>query len=199
MAMSPRTGKAIITVAVVVFLIFCLFVQANYYAVFHLSPPNPKPTTDDVWWYVFKLGCFIAFLVGIIRPFYMIPPLPNPHGAIVTFCFVAVELMGIATVIMMYAEIYILFGLKNSSGVEINDGVSCLYFSIITWTTVGYGDLVPSDPIRLVAASEALVGYVAMAFVIAFLTQRLTSWSSSFRLRDDFPTRIPQIGTPQDT
>jgi Ion channel len=195
--MSPKTGRTVITVVIAILIVACLFVLANYYAVFHLSPPVPKLTPDDLWWLVFKLSWFIAFLIGIIRPFYMIPPLPNPYGAFVTFCFIAVELMGIATVIMMYAEIYILFGLKNSAGADVNDGVSCLYFSIITWTTVGYGDLLPSDPIRLVAASEALVGYVAMAFLIAFLTQRLTSWSGRFRLRDDFPPRIPQTSTPQ--
>jgi hypothetical protein len=197
--MSPKIGKTIASVTIAIFIVACLFVQANYYAVFHLSPPVSKLTSDDVWWYVLKLSWFIAFLIEIVRPFYMIPPLPNPYGAFVTFCFFAVELMGIATVIMMYAEIYILFGLKNSAGADVNDGATCLYFSIVTWTTLGYGDLVPSDPIRLVAASEALVGYVAMAFLIAFLTQRLTSWSGRFRLRDDFPRRIQQTSTPQAT
>lgn len=38
-----------------------------------------------------------------------------------------------------------------------------LYFSVMTWTTVGYGDFVPVTPIsKIVAGSEALMGYVFM-------------------------------------
>lgn len=43
-----------------------------------------------------------------------------------------------------------------------------VYFSFITYTTVGYGDLVPRGPIRFIAASEALTGWV------------LLGWSASF-------------------
>lgn len=43
-----------------------------------------------------------------------------------------------------------------------------VYFSFITYTTVGYGDMVPRGPIRFVAASEALTGWV------------LLGWSASF-------------------
>lgn len=42
------------------------------------------------------------------------------------------------------------------------------YFSAITYTTVGYGDLVPYGPLRFLAAVEALSGFV------------LVSWSASF-------------------
>jgi Mn2+/Fe2+ NRAMP family transporter len=42
-----------------------------------------------------------------------------------------------------------------------------IYFSIITWTTVGYGDIHPSKESRPWAAAEALVGYVYMSLLIA--------------------------------
>jgi hypothetical protein len=44
---------------------------------------------------------------------------------------------------------------------------ACLYFSIVTWTTLGYGDVVPTDASRMIAASEALVGYIFMAILIS--------------------------------
>jgi len=43
-----------------------------------------------------------------------------------------------------------------------------VYYSFITYTTVGYGDMVPRGPIRFIAATEALTGWV------------LLGWSASF-------------------
>ena len=42
----------------------------------------------------------------------------------------------------------------------LNDGPGALYFSIVTWTTLGYGDFTPPPELRLVAAIQALVGYL---------------------------------------
>lgn len=46
--------------------------------------------------------------------------------------------------------------------------LDAVYLSTTTFTTVGYGDLVPRGPIRLVLGSEALTGFV------------LLTWSASF-------------------
>ncbi|GAB5415752.1 MAG: hypothetical protein Cons2KO_33550 [Congregibacter sp.] len=35
-----------------------------------------------------------------------------------------------------------------------------LYFSIVTFTTLGYGDFTPTEEFRILAASQALFGYV---------------------------------------
>ena len=43
-----------------------------------------------------------------------------------------------------------------------------IYLSAVTYTTVGYGDIAPVGPIRLLAGTEALVGLV------------LITWSASF-------------------
>ena len=45
-----------------------------------------------------------------------------------------------------------------------------VYFSLITMTTVGYGDITPaSDPARIVAALEALLAQLYLAIIIARL------------------------------
>ena len=46
--------------------------------------------------------------------------------------------------------------------------LDCVYFSFVNYTTLGYGDLVPSGHIRIMAGTEALVGLV------------LITWSASF-------------------
>lgn len=43
-----------------------------------------------------------------------------------------------------------------------------LYFSAVVYTTVGFGDIVPRGPVRLLVASEAVTGLV------------LITWSASF-------------------
>ena len=55
--------------------------------------------------------------------------------------------------------------LKGDHKLEVLDYV---YFSSMTYTTVGYGDLFPSGPLRFIAAMEALLGLM------------LITWSASF-------------------
>jgi hypothetical protein len=71
--------------------------------------------------------------------------------------------------ILEYAIVYRNWGLVGSDNIIIRDATDCLYFSITTWTTVGYGDFVPSEKVRLWAASEALIGYFSMIIVISVI------------------------------
>jgi hypothetical protein len=66
-----------------------------------------------------------------------------------------------ATLIFIFAGIYRGYGLNYSSELVslIEDWRSALYFSVITWTTVGYGDFTPPPELRLITAIQALLGY----------------------------------------
>jgi hypothetical protein len=56
-----------------------------------------------------------------------------------------------------------------------------LYFSLVTLSTIGYGDIVPVDPeVRMLAALEGLIGVLYIAITIAILV-------SAFRHRRDLP------------
>ena len=66
---------------------------------------------------------------------------------------------------LTYASAYRVLGLSNGETV-VHDPVISLYFSIITWTTVGYGDFYPTAEGRLIAATEGLLGYVYMAVIV---------------------------------
>jgi hypothetical protein len=48
------------------------------------------------------------------------------------------------------------------------DLLDAVYFSAVTFTTVGFGDLLPVGPIRFLAGTEALTGFI------------LITWSASF-------------------
>jgi hypothetical protein len=78
--------------------------------------------------------------------------------------------MLMATTVLLYAGLYQNLRIQRDGKIT-TDGIDCIYFSIVTWTTLGYGDIVPSQASRLAAASEAVVGYFFMAIFIAFTVQ----------------------------
>ena len=59
--------------------------------------------------------------------------------------------------------------IKGADPLGVLDAV---YFSAVTFSTVGFGDLTPVGPIRFMAATEALTGFV------------LITWSASFTFLD---------------
>ena len=68
---------------------------------------------------------------------------------------------------MLFAGIYRASGLLPDA--ETVDTLTALYFSIVTWTTLGYGDLKPLPDFRLLAAFQALVGYVFLGVIVGLI------------------------------
>ena len=58
-------------------------------------------------------------------------------------------------------------GVGSLSG-GVTDPEGLLYFSLITYTSLGYGDIVPLGPVRLLAGIESLVGLVLIAWTASF-------------------------------
>ena len=77
------------------------------------------------------------------------------------------------TVILSYALAY-----SATDGVRGPDGEpvgpwQALYFSGITFSTIGYGDFVPAPHMRLIAFTEGALGAFAMSFFVVVLANRL--------------------------
>jgi Ion channel/Pentapeptide repeats (8 copies) len=51
---------------------------------------------------------------------------------------------------------------------------SCLYFSVVTFTTLGYGELTPMGLTRAMAAMEAFVGSFTMALFVVVFVKKMT-------------------------
>ena len=90
------------------------------------------------------------------------------HPGIILFALLAQA----AGLICAFAAIYRVYGLDGMP--PPLDRETAVYFSIVTWTTLGYGDLKPSETVRLTAAAQALLGYLYLGLVVG-VSMRLTS------------------------
>jgi len=78
------------------------------------------------------------------------------------------------TLILSYAGLYNLVEWLDDKGNVIQmtpwDGV---YFSVVTFTTLGYGDITPkTNLLKFLAGSEALCGAFAMGLIVAGFSNR---------------------------
>jgi len=67
--------------------------------------------------------------------------------------------------ITAFAALYLLCPVIN---VACTSGKDALYFSIVTFTTLGYGDLTPNDQFKIVAAGQAVLGYITLGLIVGY-------------------------------
>lgn len=78
--------------------------------------------------------------------------------------------LNLAVLIFAFAWVHQQIGLLDTSGPApraTNDLGDAVYFSIVTITTLGYGDFAPLGPGRPVAALQALVGYLILGILVS--------------------------------
>jgi prepilin signal peptidase PulO-like enzyme (type II secretory pathway) len=76
-------------------------------------------------------------------------------------------LLAIYASIISFANIYKFAGLNIGNGQITHTALDSLYFSIVTWTTLGYGDMHPTESIKLWAGAEALLGTIFIPLFLA--------------------------------
>lgn len=88
---------------------------------------------------------------------------------------VALFIVGMFTQIVAYGLHYKQVGIRGPDEATVRTAWECMYFSVSTWTTLGFSDFVPTPASRLAVAFEALFGYVYMALglgvVVTFLAE----------------------------
>jgi hypothetical protein len=117
---------------------------------------------------VFDLMLIVFMLGWLFRQRKM--PFDNIMAGIIVFMFMAA----------LWTQLYALACLATpgavvdvAGGLGRHPSITLYYFSIITLTTAGYGDVRPvSDLARMLAAYEALVGQVYLVVFIALLMGR---------------------------
>lgn len=87
--------------------------------------------------------------------------------------------------ILISAVLYFLFGVSHGEDVlqidfsqglltNINTFFMTLYYSVVTFTTLGYGDITPFGITRLFAALEAFIGSFTIALFVVVFVKRMT-------------------------
>lgn len=114
----------------------------------------------------------IIHFVGLAALMFVIrqrPPLTNPQGRyfsqrVLAILFVVFGLFAVHTLeIWLYAVVYH-FGLH-----VFHDFETALYFSTVTFVSLGYGDVILPRDWRLVGAIEAANGVILLGWSTAFL------------------------------
>ncbi|EEB73457.1 potassium channel family protein [Thermococcus sp. AM4] len=60
----------------------------------------------------------------------------------------------------------------ESTGKPVTDILNQLYYSLVTFTTLGYGDMHPTGWLKALSALEALTGAVFMALIVAVIARK---------------------------
>lgn len=93
---------------------------------------------------------------------------------------------------LAFASIYFINGVEHLSVAEINpiqDFLNCLYFSIQTFTSVGYGYLNPKNNVaNLTASLNAFVGLLGFALATGLLFARFSKPQVNIKFSDNFLT-----------
>src|ERR1700675_1475145 len=106
------------------------------FSFFYHSPDSPHATG------LFDIGFFIAFLlfVFVIVLFTLTFNKASSDSFLMLIALIEVFFLGIQSFFITRYEIY---GLHTANGITTHDKWDALYFSLITGTPPGYGDLFP--------------------------------------------------------
>lgn len=119
----------------------------------------------------YKVVIFFAGIVNLVAGFIfsgMLTKYFNSFRQETKLSGLIIIVLGIMMMIVGFGALYVSLEVLDSNKQKV-DIFGGLYFSVVTWTTLGYGDITPTGYAKLVASIEALFGYVMMALLVVRL------------------------------
>lgn len=77
-------------------------------------------------------------------------------------------IFGAVYYLLAHADMGTLSGAVITSGIYHLDFFGYLYFSAVTYSTVGFGDVTPEGALRMIAGVEALSGFILIGWTVTF-------------------------------
>ena len=111
------------------------------------------------------------FLAYTCRRYEMAQEIPARQHALAAVQYVAILFLMVIVFSKAYEENGLL--LANNAIVPAGDHATHLYFSLVTWTTLGFGDYRPTPASQPWAAIEGLCGYVFLGLFLLIATSLL--------------------------
>ncbi|WP_298851754.1 potassium channel family protein [uncultured Ruegeria sp.] len=133
-------------------------VLASFLAWYGLSRLNETTAGDTI-------GTFasVGLLIWLVsQSWYYMTQVKSPRRLLF--------LMGVSfiqVVPFLFAAVYGAFGYNDHCVIGAQGPGDILYFSYVTFTTVGYGDMSPTGLCRGLAVSEAVTGYILLGMFVA--------------------------------
>ncbi|HGF7496833.1 TPA: ion channel [Vibrio cholerae] len=131
------------------FICFPLFATAQLFV-----------TQEDSNVYFMLTGSLIVFITSFMNIF-------TRHHEFKLWSQFLKMVVALYTGIITFAAIYRFGGVITPEGNVSHDVYDSIYFSIVTWTTLGYGDFQPSESIRIWAGAQAMLGTLFMPLFLA--------------------------------
>ncbi|MDD5698024.1 MAG: ion channel [Victivallaceae bacterium] len=115
----------------------------------------------------FVLAILMMVLVASTRPdnsnTYILKLIIDWYGVVLLFVF------------LFSLYYFVCRALVDAHGKPQNHLQTCCYFSCVTFTGLGYGDIVPRPEFRMVAAMQTIIGYICMGGVAATIYSLIQS------------------------
>jgi voltage-gated potassium channel Kch len=137
-----------------------------------LHQVNPSPEIN-VWWHLSAIAYFFLLIYVMLRQVFRAGPV-NSHrvrGAIAVYLLIGLTWAFIYQLIALMIPDAFVFPASMTAHPGNQEIQSTLtYFSFVTMTTLGYGDVVPVSPLaRVFVIFEALIGQLYPATLLARL------------------------------
>ena len=96
--------------------------------------------------------------------------------------------LNVALLIAAFAGLYAQFGLADTTGgggeSQTFNYADALYFSVVTFTTLGYGDIQPRGVCRILICIETFVGYIVLGLLASTATSFIQAIAKTRRSDD---------------
>ncbi len=108
----------------------------------------------------------------------------KPHHAILFFVAMSIlfSLLYWALFPLLEGTPSLSYGANRFSGPQSVSFLDCLYFSVTTQTTVGFGDIIPTTTLgKVCTVIQAAFGYFYLAFLISLFTSKVVTKSKTIQ------------------